>query len=208
MVGQGGKVQERGNRSRTRILDAAEQLMATRGYAGTSISAICKDTGLPPTSIYHHFGNKQQLLAAVMERGAERWFASLPDWNDVDADLNSQVLTASDALAGNPLFLRMFFMLSLDSETDSAATELIERVRASAYQSFEVILTETLTPDYPADVARRIAVRLAPFAVALSDGCFFSLQLDAGRADIRQTYLDLVTAVRAMAPTIAKSLDA
>ena len=208
MVRNCGKVQERGNRSRARILDAAEQLMASRGYAAATISAICKDTGLPPTSIYHHFGNKQRLLAAVMERGAQRWFASLPTWGADRTDFDSQVLTAADAVAGNPLFLRLFYTLSLDSETDSAAAELIETVRASAYQSFDGILTEILLSDYSPDTARRIAARLTPFAVALSDGCFFSLQLDAGRADIRQTYLDLVTAVRAMAPEIAKSLSA
>ncbi|CAN5193090.1 hypothetical protein BH09ACT8_BH09ACT8_49400 [soil metagenome] len=81
-------------------------------------------------------------------------------------------------------------------------------MRATAYQSFESILVEVLVADYAPDTARRIATRLAPFAVAVSDGCFFSLQLDAGRVDIRQTYLDLVTAVRAMAPEIAKALSA
>jgi AcrR family transcriptional regulator len=208
MVPSSGKAQERGVRSSAKILDAAEQLMAARGYAATTISAICKDTGLPPTSIYHHFGNKQQLLAAVMERGAQRWFASLPAWDGVTTDVEDQVLTAADAVAGNPLFLRLFYMLSLDSETDSAAAELVDTVRASAYHCFEGILTEILLREFSPDTARRISARLAPFAVALSDGCFFSLQLDAGRADIRQTYLDLVTAVRAMAPTIAKSLGA
>ena len=188
--------------------------MTARGYAGTSISAICKATGLPPTSIYHHFGSKQQLLAAVMERGAERWFAALPVWGTDaaapgdSADVESQVLTAAGAVAGNPLFLRLFFMLSLDSENDAAAAELIESVRASAYDCFDGILISILNADYPPDTARRIAARLAPFAVAVSDGCFFSLQLDAGRADIRQTYLDLVTAVRTMAPQIAKTLNA
>jgi AcrR family transcriptional regulator len=206
MVPPHGKVQERGVRSRARILDAAEQLMATRGYAATSISAICKETGLPATSIYHHFGNKQQLLAAVMERGAQRWFSAMPTWGGDDIDVDQQVITAAEAMAGNPLFLRLFFTLSLDSEIDSTAKELIDVVRASAYRCFEGVLTEILA-DYPPELAARMATRLAPFAVALSDGCFFSLQLDTGRSDIRQMYLDLVTAVRAMAPEIAKSLS-
>lgn len=80
-------------------------------------------------------------------------------------------------------------------------------MRVSAYRCFEGILTGSLV-DYPPDTAALVAARLAPFAVALSDGYFFSLQLDRERADIRQTYSDLVTAVRAMAPQIAKSFSA
>jgi AcrR family transcriptional regulator len=206
------KPQERGVRSRARILETAQQLMATRGYAGTSISAICKETGLPATSIYHHFGSKQQLLAAVMERGAQQWFASLPGWGEVPypsadtAQFDSPVVDAADAVADNPLFLRLFYMLSLDGETDSDAAKLVQEVRGSAFRYFETALTQLLSADYPADVARGVATRLTPFAVAQSDGCFFSLQLESDRAGVRQMFADLVLAVRAMAPHIAGTL--
>lgn len=46
--------------------------MADHGYAGTSISAICKESGLPASSVYWHFENKEGLLHAVMERGTAR----------------------------------------------------------------------------------------------------------------------------------------
>lgn len=48
----------------------ASRLMATRGYDGTSISALAKSSGLPASSIYWHFGSKEGVLKAVMERGA------------------------------------------------------------------------------------------------------------------------------------------
>src|SRR5687768_185324 len=68
-----------GARSREEILDAAERLMGAHGYAATSISALAKASGLPPSSIYWHFGSKSGLLGAVMERGAWRFFdAAIP----------------------------------------------------------------------------------------------------------------------------------
>jgi AcrR family transcriptional regulator len=57
---------------RERVLDAAARLMADRGYAGTSISAICSASGLPPSSVYWHFRNKEGVLQAVLDRAARR----------------------------------------------------------------------------------------------------------------------------------------
>src|SRR5206468_5146365 len=73
--------------SRTRILDAALDLMAEQGFSGTSISMVCRRSGLPPSSTYWHFGSKQGLLAATVEHGAGKWLDSIPRW---------------DSLRGNP----------------------------------------------------------------------------------------------------------
>ena len=34
--------------------------------------------GIPASSIHHYFGSKEGVLLAVMERGAERFYAELP----------------------------------------------------------------------------------------------------------------------------------
>src|SRR4051794_17938334 len=68
--------QAQGARSREDILDAAERLMGTRGYAATRISTLAKASGLPASSIYWHFGSKSGVLGAVMERGSRRFFAA------------------------------------------------------------------------------------------------------------------------------------
>ena len=62
--------EELGIQSRRKIVDAAAALMAERGFAGTSISAVSRRSGLPSGSIYWHFDSKEDLLAAVVEGGA------------------------------------------------------------------------------------------------------------------------------------------
>src|SRR6476620_6213468 len=95
------KKQQQGEQSRALILDATERLMATRGYAATSISDIRKACGLPPRSLYWHFGSKEGVLAAVMQRGADRFFAAIPSSEDVQA----QLAVVSRLQAQHPNFL-------------------------------------------------------------------------------------------------------
>jgi AcrR family transcriptional regulator len=59
------------------ILDAAEALFGRRGYASTSVAAICTASALPVGSIYHHFGSKSAILSAVLDRAGRRFFAEL-----------------------------------------------------------------------------------------------------------------------------------
>ena len=66
-----------GEQSRERILDAATEVATERGYDGTTISLVSKKSGLPPTSIYWHFADKDDLIAAVIERSFARWLAAL-----------------------------------------------------------------------------------------------------------------------------------
>jgi AcrR family transcriptional regulator len=76
--------------TRTRILDAAEQLFAERGYRGTSVRAITDLAGANLAAVGYHFGSKAELLAAVARRviepinaaqcaGLDRLLARSPD---------------------------------------------------------------------------------------------------------------------------------
>jgi AcrR family transcriptional regulator len=58
-----------GERTAERILDAAEELFAERGYDGTTLRDVATRVGVRPPSLYNHFASKDALYAAVLERG-------------------------------------------------------------------------------------------------------------------------------------------
>jgi AcrR family transcriptional regulator len=64
--------------TRDRILNEALRLFADHGYAGTSIASIEEAAGLSPHSgaLYTHFGSKEQLMAAAIERAIQTADAS------------------------------------------------------------------------------------------------------------------------------------
>jgi AcrR family transcriptional regulator len=54
------------------LLHSATRLFGERGYAHTSLDDIANDCGLTIGAIYHHFGNKKNLFAAVNEAAERR----------------------------------------------------------------------------------------------------------------------------------------
>lgn len=51
--------------TRTRILDIASELFATKGYVGTSIADIAGRLGSTKGAIYYHFNSKDAILDAL-----------------------------------------------------------------------------------------------------------------------------------------------
>ena len=54
--------------TKNRILDAAERLFADFGYKATSLRDITSEAGVNLASVNYHFGSKEALLAALLER--------------------------------------------------------------------------------------------------------------------------------------------
>lgn len=50
------------------ILDVAEQLFAEKGFDNASTNDIIKRIGIARGTLYHHFGSKEEILDALVER--------------------------------------------------------------------------------------------------------------------------------------------
>jgi AcrR family transcriptional regulator len=191
------KKQQQGENSRELILDATERLMATRGYAATSINDIRKACGLPPSSIYWHFGSKEGVLAAVMARGADRFFAAIPTSEGAEG----QLAVLSRLQSQHPDFLRLFYMLSLERNNDPAVAAVIRRVRDTAIGRFRDAITQLLPADAPPSKAECVVTELTALAVAISDGVFFADHLEPD-TDVERMYRRLLGAVTALIPIL------
>ncbi|GGS45620.1 TetR family transcriptional regulator [Planobispora rosea] len=60
-----------GHDTRDRILDAARQLFAERGYAATSLADIASAVGVTKTAVAYHFHPKDRLAAELIAPAAQ-----------------------------------------------------------------------------------------------------------------------------------------
>jgi TetR/AcrR family transcriptional repressor of nem operon len=92
----------KGEATRERIVAAAERLILSKGYAGTTLDDVLQATHLTKGAFFHHFTGKGDLARAVVERYAETDFALFKSWSE-----------RADRLSDDPLdrvliFLKLF----------------------------------------------------------------------------------------------------
>lgn len=58
---------------RERLLEVATRMMFVDGSVSTPVDALLREAGASPSSMYAHFGSKDGLLAAALERRLEVW---------------------------------------------------------------------------------------------------------------------------------------
>jgi TetR/AcrR family transcriptional repressor of lmrAB and yxaGH operons len=63
---------------RSRMVEGAVRLLATKGVEGTSFAEVLQATDSPRGSVYHHFpGGKPELLHAALDLASERGLAAM-----------------------------------------------------------------------------------------------------------------------------------
>ncbi len=129
-------------RSRAAILDAAEQLFATRGYKEASLEAIGRLAGVSRGTPRYFFGAKEQLYRAVLTRILtsesqvlmEAQSRALAAGGDLEAVLKALVDALLDFLVARPTFV-----------------QLIEREAAGGGEGLQAVARET--PEVQAGLA-------------------------------------------------------
>jgi AcrR family transcriptional regulator len=59
--------------ARERIMDAAYDLFSRRGIQAVGVDAVVERSGVARQTLYRHFGSKQELVLAFLERRDEVW---------------------------------------------------------------------------------------------------------------------------------------
>jgi AcrR family transcriptional regulator len=170
----------RGIKSRELVLDAAERVMAEHGFEAATIARVVEEAGIPLSSVYHYYGSKDGVLLAVMERGAERFFADLPVSERRTGRPRQQlarvISRAAETLERHPDFLRLLIVFAAQPPAVAGGEiqGVVARVRALGLERLrhEMAIAFDDQPDSP------VADRLARFALAAFDGAFVASRTD------------------------------
>jgi AcrR family transcriptional regulator len=169
-----------------KILETTLELMSNHGYSGTSISMISELSGYPVTSIYWHFGNKEQLLLAALEYGAiEDLNSKLKYSPENSIDLEQQLaMIDADFFKNPPKVLRMMFMIGLENDgRNENIQKAVKRIRGHARQIL-IQHIEGLAAQQSALLSTEIVCAIANMALAIGDGFILANQLEPGQVNI------------------------
>ncbi len=156
-------------------MNAARSLIGEKGYDGMAISDLSSQSGLPPSSIYYHFGNKFGVLAALLERTFEELHALFPNPSSFDElapleRLEAWFSAACRSLDRRPDYLRLLVAISVGPHKDvEAVQQIVRRIRDYAHKSWVEALTPIFASDGDED-AKVLVDELAVLGRAMTDG--------------------------------------
>jgi len=171
-----------GELSRERILDAATEIAAERGYEGASIALVSAKCGLPASSIYWHFKNKDDLIAAVIERSFADWLTAwqVPVEGSPQDRLVGLAMQIAKALLDSPDFIRLGLMLSLERRpVEPRARAMFLQSRAQTFDQ----LVGTMRGFAP-DLTDAQVHQLVTYAIAGADGLFIAKEIGGDAVDL------------------------
>ncbi|MER7209255.1 TetR/AcrR family transcriptional regulator [Streptosporangium sp. NPDC000239] len=195
----------RGRRSRQEILDATARVMSVRGYAGTSMSTLIKETGLPRSAFYHHFESKAGLLSAVMSQGASDYFDAMreahrnpPEGGTPRERLGWYLRRTGEVFEHREAFLRLLLVLVMSNEAAEApeALRTVIAVRDEGRDYMRHMIRSSFLSEGE-EAANTVADALAHFGMAGFDGAFVSLQSEDGKpiSEFMEQLADAMTAI-------------
>jgi TetR/AcrR family transcriptional regulator len=95
----GGRLARRKARTESSILDASERHFLDSGFESAKVDAIAHDADVSVGSLYNHFGGKEQLYEAVVERALDLFGTYMDDDRDTDLSALEQTLDTAGRLA-------------------------------------------------------------------------------------------------------------
>jgi len=161
--------QQRGEETRGRILQAAQECFAQHGYDASGVAEICRRAGLSKGAFYHHFPSKQAVFLELLNR----WLAELDAQlaaTRAEAVTVPEALLSMAAMAGQvfqaaggqlPIFLEFWFKAARDSIVWEATRAPYQRYRDVFADMIKAGIDEgTLKPVHP-ETAAHVIVSLA-----------------------------------------------
>lgn len=185
--GRGSRRTAQGALSRERILEAAVELFAERGYAATSVEALCRRAEVARTALYWHFGSKEGLLAAALDRVAGAWIEGIRksayQAGDPVERLDRAVAGMRALVEESPELLRLLLTVLLErAEGDARARETLRRIFDRARRALAQGIEDALGAPIPD------ADEVAHVALALLQAASLRRELEGDAVDLERLF--------------------
>jgi len=203
-VGNTGRVRD-ATRTRTALLDAAQEVFLRDGYAAAATEDIVAVAGVTRGALYHHFANKRDLFRGVVERlqkeAEETLHPSAPLADPWDG-FTEAVLASLDVVYDQATRR----LLLIEAPAVLGWTEVREAHRHSTLRVLEEMLVE-LGPDTHRTTSTRTSVLAHLLVAAVEEAMLYLAHSDdpvGDRPTVQAELLRLLDAARPAPPVEAQ----
>src|SRR5260221_977945 len=191
--------------TRERLLEAAVEMFAERGYAASGVDALCRRAGVAKTGLYWEFQNKVGLLNAVIDQVVTEWVDQIREAARAGGSprerLDVALAMVRKRVQQRPeLFRVLLVVLAERTQVDEEAREALRRVHRSAHVALLESFQESLGGTIPAE---RLGV-LCDLVLAMIDGVLLRAQIH-GDSDVDQLFdmmrTSIILLVRELTPS-------
>jgi AcrR family transcriptional regulator len=151
---------ERNAETRQRLLSAAREVFAEKGYPHAGVADIVKRAGRAHGSFYLHFANKEAVLQALLEDAMARWSLesrTLWLWDEPGADVRVAVRRFIEAYGEDrDLWLLLDQRSSLEPSFKKLSDEWFRRLVTSIRHGMASAGTPALPPGLDPEVLAQI----------------------------------------------------
>jgi AcrR family transcriptional regulator len=162
-------------RTRARLLEAAAEVYARRGFAGATLEEVASQAGFTKGAVYGHFGSKENLLVALVEEHLAKQIAEQMALFDRDRATWERPLAGSERwmedVQEDPDRLRLFVELWVYAQRDEQLRERLASALAALRATFARFAADSSADagfDVPAGVPEQFANVMLGLGLGLS----------------------------------------
>ncbi|HVW27669.1 MAG TPA: TetR/AcrR family transcriptional regulator [Polyangiaceae bacterium] len=164
--------------TRERLLEAAIEMFAERGYAATGVDALCRRAGVAKTGLYWEFQNKVGLLNAVIDQVVTEWVDQIREAACAAGSPRERLDVALKMVRRRiqerpEVFRVLLVVLAERTQVDEEAREALRRFYTSAHSALLSGFQESIGSALPAE---KISL-ICDFVLAAIEGVLLRAQV-------------------------------
>jgi AcrR family transcriptional regulator len=180
--------------TRERLLEAAIEMFAERGYAATGVDALCRRAGVAKTGLYWEFQNKVGLLNAVIDQVVAEWVDQIREAARSAGSPRERLDVALSMVRRRikerpEVFRVLLVVLAERTQVDEEAREALRRFYSSAHAALVAGIQESI-----GTVSTEQLSIVCDFIVAMIEGVLLRAQV-YGSADLDQLFEVMRTSI-------------
>ena len=143
----------KGQKRKQQIIETAKDMFIQNGFQSTHIGQVCEKLNIARGTVYQYFGNKREILYAVLEKVEEKiddildldelrdFYKTNPSSKIISKYVTDRISATISAIIEEPIVIKLIFkdIVGIDEEVISRVNKFIEYISKILMRDIEEV---------------------------------------------------------------------